>query len=907
MAPNPGSRLDWRALAKAGSSRLNSFKGYVSEQIVEQSSRLTSTSDSGGAQTRDIPTHNDAAPSPAPLPSPGAGPATPGTPVPGWREWAGQKIRDKYNTRRAADDDDTPVGVEKIGLFPGWAMRRYHGQGHGPEDGFEVEVFVSGYASSHRPPEFATRSQKAFMSLAKSFASLPKLVAESAEAASPGPTATARPDPAQLKGLSPSTEDLLKSKDLPPRPEEISEQLEVQALENQFQHASHDAEAEPIRPSSSSTASSCSIPRSNSISSQSSFDTDPDNSPPPMPASLSRADIQRLHDNLELRLRPFWSSVLSNRTIRIRLYTASEVPDAPNPMASFPSKLGLPGPSTSSVSRSNSSFSLHPQKPKQIKPKGNPLATARVTTGADGSFQHRFILPWDSLCQHESGVHIAFGEKDLEHDVVVVAELVEGDAQPSTGQAELSTTGELDEAELKTTVATPGAGAEGSEKPKLPPRPGAGALNHSSTPATPSASSSNSTIEVTTAPDTTPSNPVPKSSSGKPTALLRIPLTHSTLRVISDIDDTIKRSDILGGTRTIFRNVFVKELSEAEIPGMGEWYTDMFKKGARFHYVSNGPFELLPIISEFLTVSNIPPGSIKLKSYAGRSLFNGLLTAPADRKRAGLLEVLDSFPNCQFLLIGDTGEQDLELYAELAQLRPNQILAMFIRDVDQAVSDPLDDPTGILSMQDLRTQNLLHSGDASIATPRASALAQQPQPVPPPRLTRLANNSTASLKSVLNKATGRSTPARQPSFPPPNPTQMLGLAGAEPNLGYFSTNPMTSEPQEDELETTAALNAAKQFQAAGGGAIYGRPSRGSSDSVYSDSLQDYAQYMHGNSDVSKLAPLEKRRLELQMRVWRARVQVPEGVVMRVFRDPKECVEAERIVQRVSEASEKQGM
>lgn len=186
MAPNPGSRLDWRALAKAGSSRLNSFKGYVSEQIVEQSSRLTSTSDSGGAQTRDIPTHNDAAPSPAPLPSPGAGPATPGTPVPGWREWAGQKIRDKYNTRRAADDDDTPVGVEKIGLFPGWAMRRYHGQGHGPEgvwflpfpsadgqlmrtvDGFEVEVFVSGYASSHRPPEFATRSQKAFMSLAKS-------------------------------------------------------------------------------------------------------------------------------------------------------------------------------------------------------------------------------------------------------------------------------------------------------------------------------------------------------------------------------------------------------------------------------------------------------------------------------------------------------------------------------------------------------------------------------------------------------------------------------------------------------------------------------------------------------------------------------------------------------------------
>jgi len=63
-------------------------------------------------------------------------------------------------------------------------------------------------------------------------------------------------------------------------------------------------------------------------------------------------------------------------------------------------------------------------------------------------------------------------------------------------------------------------------------------------------------------------------------------------------------------------------------------------------------------LSIFLT------GSIKLRSYAGRSLFNGLLTAPAARKRAGVVDVLDSFPDSQFFLIGDTGEQDLELYAE---------------------------------------------------------------------------------------------------------------------------------------------------------------------------------------------------------------------------------------------------
>lgn len=64
------------------------------------------------------------------------------------------------------------------------------------------------------------------------------------------------------------------------------------------------------------------------------------------------------------------------------------------------------------------------------------------------------------------------------------------------------------------------------------------------------------------------------------------------------------------------------------------------------------------------TYSPLALGSIKLKSYAGRSIFNGLLSAPATRKRAGVVDVLDAFTESRFFLIGDTGEQDLELYAE---------------------------------------------------------------------------------------------------------------------------------------------------------------------------------------------------------------------------------------------------
>jgi len=57
-------------------------------------------------------------------------------------------------------------------------------------------------------------------------------------------------------------------------------------------------------------------------------------------------------------------------------------------------------------------------------------------------------------------------------------------------------------------------------------------------------------------------------------------------------------------------------------------------------------------------------GSIKLRSYAGKSLFSGLLSAPAARKRAGVLDIIEAFPDSKFILVGDSGEQDLELYSE---------------------------------------------------------------------------------------------------------------------------------------------------------------------------------------------------------------------------------------------------
>lgn len=99
-----------------------------------------------------------------------------------------------------------------------------------------------------------------------------------------------------------------------------------------------------------------------------------------------------------------------------------------------------------------------------------------------------------------------------------------------------------------------------------------------SKPASPIASTS-SLIEKGSPPQTPPAPAVVAST------VLPVHVSHSDVRLISDIDDTVKYSNILGGARIAFRNVFARPLDDLVIQGMGEWYSAMWEKGVRFHYV----------------------------------------------------------------------------------------------------------------------------------------------------------------------------------------------------------------------------------------------------------------------------------------------------------------------------------
>jgi ATP-dependent RNA helicase DDX27 len=62
-------------------------------------------------------------------------------------------------------------------------------------------------------------------------------------------------------------------------------------------------------------------------------------------------------------------------------------------------------------------------------------------------------------------------------------------------------------------------------------------------------------------------------------------------------------------------------------------------------------------------------------------MLQGIFEPVAERKKTTLNRLLKDFPERKFLLVGDSGEADLEVYTELALANPGRILAVFIRDV----------------------------------------------------------------------------------------------------------------------------------------------------------------------------------------------------------------------------------
>ncbi len=155
--------------------------------------------------------------------------------------------------------------------------------------------------------------------------------------------------------------------------------------------------------------------------------------------------------------------------------------------------------------------------------------------------------------------------------------------------------------------------------------------------------------------------------------------------IVSDIDDTIKLTEVTNRS-AMLRNTFLESFKP--VPRMAEvfrgWAADA---GARVCYLSASPWQLFTPLSEFIQTNQFPAGALLLREFrwTDESLFN-LFTRPDVYKTGAIEDLLRRFPKRRFVLVGDAGERDPEIYAELARRNPERIARIFIRDLTGATA-----------------------------------------------------------------------------------------------------------------------------------------------------------------------------------------------------------------------------
>lgn len=158
------------------------------------------------------------------------------------------------------------------------------------------------------------------------------------------------------------------------------------------------------------------------------------------------------------------------------------------------------------------------------------------------------------------------------------------------------------------------------------------------------------------------------------------------LSVVSDIDDTIKVSEVLDRSRLLERT-FLEPFEP--VAGMAEAYADWAGGGAAFHYVSSSPWGLFGALDAFLGEHGFPHGSVHLRHARIKdgSAFSLLASSDA-HKTERILALVDRWPRRRFLLVGDAGERDPEIYGGIARRRPGRVAAVLIRRVQGADVSP---------------------------------------------------------------------------------------------------------------------------------------------------------------------------------------------------------------------------
>lgn len=187
------------------------------------------------------------------------------------------------------------------------------------------------------------------------------------------------------------------------------------------------------------------------------------------------------------------------------------------------------------------------------------------------------------------------------------------------------------------------------------------------------------------------------------------PGSDQDIAVISDIDDTIIETGITGGVGNLVRNsrrIFAQWPDERRmVPGADVLFSALAGEGSSgdkaeatpqarvrpVFYVSSSPWNLFPYLTTFKRLRNLPLGPTFLRDWGFDRATLGSSSHGA-HKTDWIAEVLRSYPDKRFVLVGDDTQGDLPAFTDTADRFPQQVAAIILRTTAQDTPAHLAEP-----------------------------------------------------------------------------------------------------------------------------------------------------------------------------------------------------------------------
>ncbi|GAA1205337.1 App1 family protein [Rhodoglobus aureus] len=170
-------------------------------------------------------------------------------------------------------------------------------------------------------------------------------------------------------------------------------------------------------------------------------------------------------------------------------------------------------------------------------------------------------------------------------------------------------------------------------------------------------------------------------SSDATTAHIFVVDPKASFGIISDVDDTVMVTALPRPLLAAWNTFVLDEHARRPVPGMAVLYDRLARANplAPVVYLSTGAWNVAPTLTRFLRRNLYPRGAMLLTDWG--PTHDRWFRSGAEHKRASLHRLASEFPTIKWLLVGDDGQHDEEIYGDFAASHPDNVAAVAIRQL----------------------------------------------------------------------------------------------------------------------------------------------------------------------------------------------------------------------------------